>query len=134
MGSLVISLCSTFLSLCSGIKSLLLERNSLLMEFRFYLSLSFLWAYHYSSFLVQRFIKRIKYKILLMVLFLVFFLFLASEALLFLSFFWASLHSLSSPTLGVWPSEGFYVPDPCELTFANTLLLSNAAVSLEVLL
>merc|ERR1712093_917983 len=27
-------------------------------------------------------------------------------------------------------SEGFYVPDPCELTFANTLLLSNAAVSL----
>merc|ERR1712087_430343 len=55
---------------------------------------------------------------------------LASEALLFISFFWASLHSLSSPTLGVWPAEGFYVPDPCELTFANTLLLSNAAVSL----
>merc|ERR1711913_172854 len=64
------------------------------------------------------------------VLFLVFFLFLASEALLFISFFWASLHSLSSPSLGVWPSEGFYLPDPCELTFANTLLLSNAAVSL----
>merc|ERR1739847_117914 len=42
----------------------------------------------------------------------------------------ASLHSLSSPSLGVWPAEGFYVPDPCELTFANTLLLSNAAVSL----
>merc|ERR1712000_707550 len=71
-----------------------------------------------------------KYEILLMVLFLVFFLFLASEALLFISFFWASFHSLSSPTLGLWPSEGFYVPDPCELTFANTLLLSNAAVSL----
>merc|ERR1712021_295414 len=71
-----------------------------------------------------------KYEILLMVLFLVFFLFLASEALLFVSFFWASFHSLSSPTLGVWPGEGFYVPDPCELTFANTLLLSNAAVSL----
>merc|ERR1712123_71729 len=71
-----------------------------------------------------------KYEILLMVLFLVFFLFLASEALLFVSFFWASLHSLSSPTLGIWPAEGFYVPDPCELTFANTLLLSNAAVSL----
>jgi len=71
-----------------------------------------------------------KYEILLMVLFLAFFLFLASEALLFISFFWASFHSLSSPTLGVWPGEGFYVPDPCELTFANTLLLSNAAVSL----
>merc|ERR1712137_1235176 len=71
-----------------------------------------------------------KYGILLMVLFLVFLLFLASEALLFVSFFWASFHSLSSPTLGVWPGEGFYLPDPCELTFANTLLLSNAAVSL----
>merc|ERR1712063_61068 len=71
-----------------------------------------------------------KYEILLMVLFLVFFLFLASEALLFISFFWASFHSLSSPTLGIWPGEGFYLPDPCELTFANTLLLSNAAVSL----
>merc|ERR1712087_915151 len=71
-----------------------------------------------------------KYEILLMVLFLVFFLFLSSEALLFISFFWAAFHSFSSPTLEVWPGEGFYIPDPCELTFANTLLLSNAAVSL----
>merc|ERR1711992_211678 len=71
-----------------------------------------------------------KYEILLMVLFLVFLLFIASEALLFVSFFWTSFHSLSSPTLGAWPGEGFYLPDPCELTFANTLLLSNAAVSL----
>merc|ERR1711972_392739 len=68
-----------------------------------------------------------KYEILLIVLFLVFFLFLASEALLFVSFFWASFHSLSSPP---FPTEGFYVPDACQLTFANTLLLSNAAVSL----
>merc|ERR1712134_84574 len=71
-----------------------------------------------------------KYEILLIVLFLGFFLFLVSEALLFISFFWASFHSSSSPTLGVWPGEAFYVPDPMELTFANTLLLSNAAVSL----
>merc|ERR1712078_11190 len=69
-----------------------------------------------------------KYEILLIILFLAFLLFLASEALLFISFFWASFHSLSSPSLGVWPGEGFYVPDPCELTFANTLLLSNAAI------
>merc|ERR1711962_1992853 len=71
-----------------------------------------------------------KYENLLMVLFLVFFLFLASEGLLFVSFFWATFHLLSSPTLGSWTGEGFYLPDPCELTFANTLLLSNAAVSL----
>merc|ERR1712050_673665 len=72
----------------------------------------------------------IKYEALLIHNFLLFFLFLASEALLFVSFFWASFHSLSSPTLGIWPGEGLYLPDPCELTFANTLLLSNAAVSL----
>merc|ERR1712073_78366 len=71
-----------------------------------------------------------KYEVLLIILFLLFLLFLVSEGLLFVSFFWASFHSLSSPTLGIWPGEGFYLPDPCELTFANTLLLSNAAVSL----
>merc|ERR1711937_122653 len=64
-----------------------------------------------------------KYEVLLIILFLVFFLFVGSEGLLFVSFFWASFHSLSSPSLGIWPGEGFYVPDPCELTFANTLLL-----------
>merc|ERR1711894_182610 len=65
-----------------------------------------------------------------MLLFFVFLLFLVSEALLFISFFWVSFHSLSSPTLGISPGEGFYLLDPCELTFGNTLLLSNAAVSL----
>jgi hypothetical protein len=31
---------------------------------------------------------------------------------------------------GICSREGFYLPDSCELTFANTLLLSNAAISL----
>merc|ERR1712050_225570 len=53
-----------------------------------------------------------------------------SEGLLFISFFWGTFHSLSSPNYGMCFGEGFYLPDPCELTFANTLLLSNAAVSL----
>merc|ERR1712087_266747 len=65
--------------------------------------------------LLREFTK--KYEVLLLVLFLLFLLFLASEALLFISFFWASFHSLSSPTLGICPGEGFYHPDPCELTF-----------------
>ena len=30
----------------------------------------------------------------------------------------------------MWVWEGFYLEDPLELTFANTLLLSNAAISL----
>merc|ERR1712217_155879 len=71
-----------------------------------------------------------KYEILLFVLFSVFFIFILSELLLFVSFFWTSFHALSSPTLGSYPGEGFYLPDPCELTFSNTLLLSNAAISL----
>jgi len=71
-----------------------------------------------------------KYEVLLIIFFLVFLLFLVSEGLLFVSFFWTSFHSLFSPSLGIWPREGFYVPDPCELTFGNTLLLSNAAISL----
>ena len=55
--------------------------------------------------------------------------------LIFLSyscFFWTSFHSLSSTTLGIISHEAFYLPDPCELTFANTLLLSNAAISLGI--
>merc|ERR1739845_131473 len=78
--------------------------------------------------LIREFSK--KYEILLICLFLLFFIFLASECLLFISFFWAPFHSLSSLTLGVSLGEGFYLPDPFELTFANTLLLSNAAVCL----
>merc|ERR1712217_153941 len=69
-------------------------------------------------------------QVLLIIFFLFFLLFLVSEGLLFVSFFWTSFHSLSSSILGIWPGEGFYLPDPCELTFANTLLLSNAAISL----
>merc|ERR1712027_254873 len=49
-----------------------------------------------------------KYEILLMVLFLVFFLFLASEALLFISFFWASFHSLSFISLEISSSFLIY--------------------------
>merc|ERR1711863_131100 len=71
-----------------------------------------------------------KYEVLLIFIFLLFLLFLVSEGLLFVSFFWTSFHSLCSPTLGICFGEGFHLPDPCELTFANTLLLTNAAVSL----
>merc|ERR1711988_1478340 len=100
--------------------------NSLIFLFLF---LGLVLSFHFwFRDLLREFAK--KYEILLMVLFLVFFLFLASEALLFVSFFWASFHSLSSLTLGICPLEGFYLPDPSELTFSNTLLLSNAAVSL----
>merc|ERR1712129_249436 len=80
--------------------------------------------------LLSPFPSLVYFQILLIIFFLLFLLFLVSEGLLFVSFFWTSFHSLSSYTLGIWPGEGFYLPDPCELTFANTLLLSNAAISL----
>lgn len=57
---------------------------------------------------------------------MVFLIFVFSEGLLFLSFFWVSFHSSCSPVA----QDGIYVPDPCELTYTNTLLLSNAALSL----
>merc|ERR1712183_640691 len=101
--------------------------NNYLIFLHLFLGLIFSFHYWFRD-LLREFTK--KYEILLMVLNILFFLFLASEALLFVSFFWATWDSLSSPTLGIWPGEGFYLPDPCELTFANTLLLSNAAVSL----
>merc|ERR1712190_172160 len=71
-----------------------------------------------------------KVEVLCIVLFLVFLIFVFSEAVLFISFFWSSFHASFSPSCGIWPVEGLYVPDPLELAFANTLLLSNAAVSL----
>ncbi len=93
------------------------------------LHIGLIFSFHYwFRDLLREFYK--KYEVLLIIFFLVFLLFLASEGLLFVSFFWTSFHSFSSPTLGSWPQQGFYLPDPCELTFANTLLLSNAAISL----
>merc|ERR1712066_494538 len=73
-----------------------------------------------------------KYEILLMVLFLAFFLFLASEALLFVSFFWASFHSSSSPTLGgafvsLEISSSFLV-----FFFSFSFILAWAFISLQI--
>merc|ERR1712004_481054 len=48
-----------------------------------------------------------KYEVLLIFIFLLFLLFLVSEGLLFISFFWASFHSLCSPTLEI--SLQFYI-------------------------
>merc|ERR1711981_1243233 len=44
-----------------------------------------------------------KVEVLCVVLFLVFLIFVFSEAMLFLSFFCSSFHSSFSPSVGVWP-------------------------------
>jgi len=60
-----------------------------------------------------------KYEVLLIIFFLLFGGVLVSEALLFVSFFWTSFHSLSSTPLGIISHEAFYLPDPCELIFIH---------------
>ena len=99
------------------------------LTFLFFTHLQIFGAFHFWFRDLLRELDK-KYEVLLIIFFLVFLLFLVSEGLLFVSFFWTSFHSFSFSTLEIWPGEGFYVPDPCELTFANTLLLSNAAISL----
>ena len=109
-------------------KGIHFSQNNFLIFLLLFLGLIFCFHFWFRD-LLREFDK--KYEVLLIIFFLVFLLFLVSEGLLFVSFFWTSFHSLSSPTLGlILPGEGFYLPDPCELTFANTLLLSNAAISL----
>merc|ERR1711953_870048 len=128
---LVFALCIFFLSL-SGFnlncwKGIHFSWNNFLIFLLLFFELIFSFHFWFRD-LLREF--DIKYEILLIIFFLLFLLFLVSEGLLFVSFFWTSFHSLSSLTLGICPVEGFYLPDPSELTFANTLLLSNAAISL----
>jgi len=68
-----------------------------------------------------------KYEILLIIFYLLFIFILLSELLLFISFFWISFHSISSISFS---NFNFYLVDPCQLTFINTILLSNASISL----
>ena len=90
------------------------------------------WIWMIPSALIHYWIRDVireytkKYEVLIIMLFIVFLIFVFSEGLLFLSLFWVSFHSSCSLN---W-SDGIYVPDPCELTYTNTLLLSNAALSL----
>ena len=68
-----------------------------------------------------------KYEVLIIMLCAVCLIFVFSEGLLSPSLFWVPFHASRSLN---WPG-GIYVPDPCELTYTNSLLLSNAELSLD---
>ena len=61
-------------------------------------------------------------------------LFIVSEIMFFLAFFWAFFHASLAPTVeigAVWPPKGIAVLNPWEVPFLNTILLltSGAAVT-----
>ncbi len=45
--------------------------------------------------------------------------FIISELILFISIFWGLIHFISSPFFNF--QESLFLPDPCELTYGNTL-------------
>ena len=80
-------------------KGIHFSQNNFLLIFPF-LFFELIFSFHFwFRDLLREFDK--KYEILLIIFFLVFLLFLVSEGLLFVSFFWTSFHSLSSLTLGL---------------------------------
>jgi len=114
-----------FISLINCPCLLFIVNFGLLNSFVGFIAFGFLYIIHYwIRDVIREYTK--KYEVLIIMLFIVFLIFVFSEGLLFLSLFWVSFHSSCSLN---W-SDGIYVPDPCELTYTNTLLLSNAALSL----
>jgi cytochrome c oxidase subunit III len=60
------------------------------------------------------------------------FLFIASEVMFFVAFFWAFFHFALFPqhtASGTWPPEGIKVFDPWDLPFLNTLILLTSGVT-----
>jgi cytochrome c oxidase subunit 3 len=59
-------------------------------------------------------------------------LFIVSEIMFFLAFFWAFFHSSLSPTVDigcVWPPKGIEVVNPWEIPLLNTMLLLTSGAS-----
>nr|AEA11199.1 cytochrome oxidase subunit 3 [Selaginella moellendorffii]AEA29867.1 cytochrome c oxidase subunit 3 [Selaginella moellendorffii] len=61
-----------------------------------------------------------------------FLMFIASEVMFFIAFFWAFFHSALGPAVesgAIWPPHGLMVPDPWGIPFLNTLILLGSGAS-----
>lgn len=60
-------------------------------------------------------------------------LFIVSEIMFFLAFFWAFFHSSLAPTVeigAIWPPKGIEVLNPWEVPFLNTIILLSSGASI----
>jgi cytochrome c oxidase subunit 3 len=74
----------------------------------------------------------IRYELYYFYLMIIFDIFLSSELLLFISLFYTYFYLISSITLSILSYESLYLLDPCQLSFINIYLLSNAAINSNI--
>lgn len=104
--------------------------------------LSFPWYYLYINYIIDFYLLNFwirdsireytsTYMSLIITYSIAFYALIFSESLFFITFFWSSFHTSCSLVSSL---ESLYLSDPSELSFSNTVLLSNSGLSLGYVL